>query len=347
MGSTIRIITASDARTWNEAVLRAPMVDLLQSWEWGEFKRRSGGWKPTRLLAVRGDEPLAGVQILGRRVMGAPSLYAPRGPWWSDQEGLRPLVRWLRGHLRLRAPFLRTDPLVSGEDAAPLLAMGFRPAPRQVQPKATITVDLTPSPDDLMARFDRQVRYNARLAERKGVRVVRGGRSEVEAFWKLLEQTATRKGFAERDLSYFTALADVYGEEAPVFLAYHEDQLIYGALIVRFGPVAYYLYGASGGDRSVKPSEFVQYQAMLWAKERGATKYDMWGIPAHPTEDNPLYGVYRFKSGFGGTVQQYVGALDLPLIPLAGSTPARLEALALKSLALARGEGFKLVDHLA
>jgi lipid II:glycine glycyltransferase (peptidoglycan interpeptide bridge formation enzyme) len=117
--------------------------------------------------------------------------------------------------------------------------------------------------------------------------------------------------------------------------------------VVAFGPTAYYLYGASGGDRSVKPAELVQYRAMLWAKRRGATRYDMWGIPAHPTEENPLYGVYRFKSGFGGEEARYVGCLDLPLVPLVPWAPGLAEALALKTQSLLGGEGFHIHDHLA
>jgi lipid II:glycine glycyltransferase (peptidoglycan interpeptide bridge formation enzyme) len=114
-----------------------------------------------------------------------------------------------------------------------------------------------------------------------------------------------------------------------------------------FGEAAYYLYGASGGDRSVKPAELVQYRAMLWARGRGATRYDMWGIPAHPTEDNPLYGVYRYKSGFGGREITYVGSLDLPLVPVVPWAPGLVESLALKTQSLLRGQGFRIHDHLA
>jgi peptidoglycan pentaglycine glycine transferase (the first glycine) len=333
-----------DARLWNEAMLCAPQADLLQGWEWGEFKRLTG-WQPRRIAALRNGRPVAGVQVLSRRVMGVRSAYAPRGPWWHDAEALEALVRFTRRKLAWHAPFLRTDPLV--EDGAPLLRLGFHLAPRQIQPKASIVVDLTRSPEDILNGFDRQVRYNVRLADRKGVEVSRGGVESVEEFWNLLTATATRKNFAERDLSYFQRLVEIYGDGAPIFLARREGELLYGALIVAYGHLAYYLYGASGGDRSAKPSELVQYQAMLWAKERGVTRYDMWGIPAHPTEDNPLYGVYRFKSGFGGQVVSYAGALDLPLVPVAGRFAGIAEALALTSLSLLHGHGFRIEDHLA
>jgi lipid II:glycine glycyltransferase (peptidoglycan interpeptide bridge formation enzyme) len=319
---------------------------MLQSWEWGAFREGLGGWRAHRYLLLRDETPRAGIQILLRRVKGVPFLYAPRGPWWHAESDLEALLRALP-RLAPRGPFLRIDPLLPEAQSPLLKCLGFRRAPQQVQPRATIVVDLARSPDEILTGFDRQVRYNARLAEKKGVTVVEGGAELVGAFWQLLSSTAGRKGFVERSADYYVQFVEHFGENARVFLARHQDAFIYGAVIAAFGPNAYYLYGASGGDRSVKPSELTQYKAMLWAKGRGATRYDMWGIPTHPTEGHPLYGTYRFKSGFGGATEVYMGAFDLPLIPMLGGAVTLVESLALKSRSLARGQGWRIVDHLA
>jgi lipid II:glycine glycyltransferase (peptidoglycan interpeptide bridge formation enzyme) len=341
----MQVIEMRDRAQWNAAVLAAPRADLLQSWEWGEFKRQSGGWQPLRLAALSGDEVVAGAQVLSRSALGARFLYTPRGPWWREWQGVPALMRYVRRQGAFRAPLLRADPPLA--EAGALSTLGFRPAPRQFQPRATIVVDLTAAPEEILARFNAQVRYNARLAERKGVEVVQVGMSEVEAFWNLYAATAGRKGFEWRALSYFASLVDVFGDAVAVFLARRAGETLAGAIVLIFGVTAYYLYGASGGDRSVKPAELVQYRAMLWARDRGATRYDMWGVPAHPTEDNPLYGVYRFKSGFGGREETYVGALDLPLVPLVPWAPGLAESLALRTRSALHGEGFHIHDHLA
>jgi lipid II:glycine glycyltransferase (peptidoglycan interpeptide bridge formation enzyme) len=63
----------------------------------------------------------------------------------------------------------------------------------------------------------------------------------------------------------------------------------------------------------------VQWAAMQWAKERGCTSYDLWGVPDHDqstleaqfTErSDGLWGVYRHKRGYGGQVLRYAGAFD-------------------------------------
>lgn len=344
VGAGVRVVEVGDRPHWN-AALAAARGDLLQSWEWGEFKQASGGWTAKRLLVLADDTPVAGAQILARSVFGVRFLYAPRGPWWSSSVGLSALAQWVRRAYRWRAPLLRADPPVARADD--LAAAGFRRAPREFQPRATFVVDLTGSAEELLARFATQVRYNTRLAERKGVDVQVGGAEAVDAFWNLYASTAGRKHFEWRARSYFAALMAAFGARARILLAYRGGEPLAGALVILFGETAYYLYGASGGDRSVKPAELLQYRAMLWAKDQGATRYDMWGIPAHPTEDNPLYGVYRFKSGFGGQHSLYVGAMDLSLIPLMPRAPQLAETLALKARSLTRGDGFRLHDHLA
>jgi lipid II:glycine glycyltransferase (peptidoglycan interpeptide bridge formation enzyme) len=72
------------------------------------------------------------------------------------------------------------------------------------------------------------------------------------------------------------------------------------------------------------------WESIKWAKARGCTTYDVWGIPdeigahlylGHPLPQNQtagLWGVYRFKRGFGGDIVYYVGAYDFVYSPLLG-----------------------------
>lgn len=345
--NTTHLVRAADRERWNAAVVAAPRSDMLQSWEWGEFREDLGGWKAYRFFLQRAGVSTAGIQILVRRVKGVPFLYAPRGPWWHAESDLQALIGELRRLATPHGPFLRLDPLLAEDQASLLERMGLRRSPQQVQPRATIVVDLSGSPDDILAGYERGVRYNVRLAEKKGVVVSEGGPELMREFATLLQTTAGRKGFVERGPDYYEQFAEHFGSSARVFLARHNGVAIYGAVIAVFGPNAYYLYGASGGDRSVKPSELTQYRAMLWAKSRGATRYDMWGVPTHPSEEHPLYGTYRFKSGFGGKTELFAGAFDLPLMPILGRAAPAVESLALRARSLTHGHGWRIVDHLA
>jgi len=57
----------------------------------------------------------------------------------------------------------------------------------------------------------------------------------------------------------------------------------------------------------------LQWTAMCRAKELGCTCYDMWGAPDVFDETDRMWGVYRFKQGFGGQAIQGLGAYDYPI----------------------------------
>ena len=80
-----------------------------------------------------------------------------------------------------------------------------------------------------------------------------------------------------------------------------------------FANRAYYLYGMSGSaHREKMPNHLLQWEAIKLAKRRGCRMYDFWGAPDEFSESDSLWGVYRFKDGFGGKVVRTVGAWDYP-----------------------------------
>ena len=109
-------------------------------------------------------------------------------------------------------------------------------------------------------------------------------------------------------------------------LAEAEGEMLAAIAVFAMGTRAWYMWGASGeSGRNLMPNHALQWAAMRWAKARGCTLYDLWGIPdevgadpdayAEPESwgEGGLWGVYRFKQGFGGQVVRYTGAWDMPL----------------------------------
>jgi lipid II:glycine glycyltransferase (peptidoglycan interpeptide bridge formation enzyme) len=86
------------------------------------------------------------------------------------------------------------------------------------------------------------------------------------------------------------------------------------------------MYGASSEQhRNLMPPYLLQWEAMLWAREKGCRTYDLWGVPDREEEvleaefakrSDGLWGVYRFKRGFGGRLVRTTGAWDLVYAPL-------------------------------
>jgi lipid II:glycine glycyltransferase (peptidoglycan interpeptide bridge formation enzyme) len=95
-----------------------------------------------------------------------------------------------------------------------------------------------------------------------------------------------------------------------------DSEPIAGVVIFRFAGRSWFLFGMSiNAHREKMPNYLLQWEAMSRSKERGCKVYDMWGAPDVFDESDPMWGVFRFKDGFGGEVVRHIGAWDKPVRP--------------------------------
>jgi len=322
LASALRCATA-----WNAQVL-ALGGRLLQSWQWGELKRRYG-WIPVRLSSGADDTPRWAAQVLVRPTGPLSIAYVPRGP--LAQPGSQPDPAFACALDQLARRHRAIAIIVEPEDdaGAALLAglPGWRPCPVRLQPARTIRVRVDADDATLLARMKPKTRYNTRLALRRGVRVRLGSLELLAPFYRLLQETAERDGFAIHSAGYHADILRLFGDDAVIVLAEYEGEPAAAALIVRFGPEAIYLTGASAtAHQRHMPSYLVQFTAMQWARARGCQVYDLWGIPAsdeppdeaddeHRNVRAGLWGVYRFKLGLGGEVVRYPAPVERVYLP--------------------------------
>jgi len=302
---------------WDEAAARSPGGHVLQSSAWARIRAQQG-WQPE---FVRIGEPLPVALVLWRDVpLFGRFGYCPRGPVIApgDRDGLAHALDALAALAReRRALALKVDPeLTPAEAAGPLAHAGYRRGP-DVQPVlATLVIDLAPDAEALLAGLEKDTRWSVRQAARRGVQVLAAGDDEALGhFYELYRLTGRRAGFITRTREYYTLVWRTLIEAglATLRLAFLGDRPVAGAMTWRCGERELYMYGATNdeGRRS-----FAAY-ALLWeciaaAKARGGKMYDLGGIPVDPSrKDDPMYGPYLFKKGFGGTRRDWVGAHDL------------------------------------
>jgi len=300
---------------------------VLQSYAWGEFKRRFG-WKPLRLV-LESEGEVAGVgQFLAYNTLPVPGvlMYCSKGPWlpWEDEEAVRAFFDGASAVAgRAGAHTLKIEPEVLGRSVKALLEdIGFHEARYALNFDTTVTVDLSPPEEELLARMRKSTRYGVRKAAREGVEVVEPEDFEAawETFYGWMEDTAERKsGFTiRRPREYLHDMMRAMHDagQGNLFLAVHEGKPLAGVFVFTFGEKYWFMHGASSTEkRSYNPNHLLQWEVMRWAKQRGIRYYDMVGIPKPEdrNEDDPYYGVYRFKTGFGGDVTDFLGCLDLPI----------------------------------
>ena len=229
----------------------------------------------------------------------------------------------------------------SPANRALLQSYGFKPGSQTVQPPSTIILDISGAEDAVLGRMKSKWRYNVRLAERKGVRVRAMTAADLPLFYSLMQVTGERDGFGVHSAAYFAAAYELLAPQHAAFLlAEYAGQPLAAIVVAAVGNTACYLWGASSDvERNRMPNHALQWEGMRWARSCGATRYDFWGIPdaigqlaaalrggdgsGTPSDELPidiealpqgeLWGVYRFKQGFGGNVVRTVGAWDMPL----------------------------------
>lgn len=300
---------------WDDAAARSAGGHVLQSSAWARIREQQG-W---RAEYVRLGDPLPVALVLWRNVpFFGPFAYVPRGPIVGSPEQLAPALDALAALARERgAVALKVDPELSAEEAGPELARaGFRRGP-DVQPVlATLVVDLTPAEDALMAGLEKDTRWSVRQAAKRGIDVrTAEDDAALRAFYDLYRETGERAGFITRTYDYYRLVWRTLIEAgfATLRLAYAEDRAVAGSMTWRCGARDLYMYGATDQEGRKRFAAYaLLWQSIVEAKGRGASYFDLGGIPRDPTRtDDPMYGPYLFKKGFGGTMRAYVGAHDI------------------------------------
>ena len=222
-----------------------------------------------------------------------------------------------------KAYVIKIDPDVpsSNTEFAKLLTdFGFRTRDtgknfEAIQPKYVFRLYLNGrSEEELMASFHQKWRYNIRLAVKKGVEVRICGKEMVPDFARIMVETGVRDNFATRPPEYFAAMLDNLGDKCRLYMAFHEGQPIAGTLAIHYGDKVWYLYGASSNEhRNLMPNYLLQWNMIQWAVETCSRVYDFRGVSGDLSEDNPHYGLYRFKKGFGGEFTEFMGEYDYVL----------------------------------
>jgi lipid II:glycine glycyltransferase (peptidoglycan interpeptide bridge formation enzyme) len=333
-----------ESQGWNENIAPLPGAHLLQTAEWAGLKA-GVGWNPHHRTWPGPDgKPAAAAQTLIRRIpMGGLAArvamaYVPKGPLldWSNADLRRKVLGDLVKDARSKgAMVIKIDPEVvvgTGEPGGPddlpapvgvetvlaLRKLGWVPAKDQVQYRNTVIVDLSPDEETLLANMKQKTRYNVRLAGRKGVTARPGTGADFDRLYRMYAETSVRDGFVIRDEGYYKTLWKSFLDAGLLepLVAEVDGEPVAAVVIARFGGTATYLHGMSTeAHREKMPAYLLQWEAMHRAKAAGCARYDMWGAPDIFNETDSMWGVYRFKDGFGGQVVRFIGAWDYPVRP--------------------------------
>lgn len=303
----MKIINIDNKEQLDNFVGKEKNSQFLQSWEWGEFQEKVSGiiW---RIGVEDGGKLICTAKIIKKSLpMGKNYFYCGRGPIFLNGEWNEEAGNLIFNEIKALAKnemamFLRFDPTII------LPALDFTVEKTlDIQPSKTLHLNLEKSEDDLLKEMHQKTRYNIRLAEKKGIKMVETNKERFDEFWQLLDQTAGRDKFRPHGISYYKAMLDLPDDFMKLFFIEDKGKALACGIFSFFGDTATYLHGGSASEsRNLMAPFLLQWEVIKKAKASGFKFYDFHGI-----DEKKWSGVTRFKKGFGGEEINYPGTFDM------------------------------------
>ncbi len=334
---TIQSITDKQRDEFN-AVATHP----LQSFEWGEFRKKTGIKVIRKAFAERGKI----VRSFQLTIHKFPKLnynigYLPKG-FLPTEELLGELYKIGKEN---KCIFIQLEPNVKVEDGQTQIESVVRNSKFIIRnshhplfTKYTFQLDLEQPEEALLKNMHPKTRYNIKIAQKHSVNIVEDNSAQAfAAYWKLTEETTKRQKFFAHTKTYHTLLWETlktakrnsHNEDHDDALQAHlllanyqppkEQQgvILAAWVLLTFHDTLYYPYGASSTEyRNVMASNLMMWEAIRFGKRHGLKTFDMWGsLGEHPDNKDPWYGFHRLKQGYGPKLVEFVGSYDLIINP--------------------------------
>lgn len=304
----LRPITEKQKSQYNKLV-----THVIQSWEWGEFRKQMG-LKVLRYGSYSKGKLSKAFQLTLHKIPFTTKWvgYLPKGPL-PDKDLKDALTKIGKGY---DCAFIKIEPDIRIENLKLKIENPFRISPKPLFTKYNFVLDLTISEEELLKNMHSKTRYNIRVAQNHGVAVEeRVDDDAFETYLKLYFETTKRQGYHGHNETYHMKVWETLKKAglATLLIATFRNKPLTAWMLLKFKDTLYYPYGGSSLEhREVMANNLVCWEAIKLGKKLGLKTFDMWGAlgpDANPKD--PWFGFHKFKMGYGGKLVEYIGTYDL------------------------------------
>ncbi len=312
----------------------------LAAFEWGEFRKKTG------IKVIRGEDFQLTIHKIPYTFWTIG--YLPKGKLPNKKliEELKKIGKENKcifiqlepniiTHVILSEAKNPRDPSAMPQDD--ILNLGLVPAAHPLFTKYTFVLDLTKSEDELLKGMHPKTRYNIKVAQKHGIKVLEDNSDKAfENYLKLTNETTKRQKFYAHTQDYHKLMwqtlkansrqqTDYSKLTAHLLIAKYKPKSVVGSpkalvawVLFVFKGTLYYPYGASSIEhRETMASNLIMWGAIKFGKKLGLAKFDMWGaLGPNPDEKDPWYGFHKFKQGYEGKLVEFIGSYDLIINPV-------------------------------
>ena len=197
------------------------------------------------------------------------------------------------------------------------------PSARPLFTKYTFVLDLSKSEEDLLKNMHPKTRYNIKLAEKKGVKVIEANSDKsFNEYLNLTDETTKRQKFYAHNKDYHRLMWQTLKQKGPLnkdelsahlFRAIYKNETLAAWILFVYKDTLYYPYGSSSSKfREVMASNLIMWEAIKFGKKLGLKEFDMWGaLGKNPDNKDSWFGFHKFKEGYGARHVEFIGSFDL------------------------------------
>ena len=318
------ILDAENRTLWDEFVTSDSSSNFLQSWDFYEFHAARGNDIVRRVALDKSGKIIAAYAGVVEAARRGRYLAIAGGPIvdWGNQRLVADLFKDIRDEaFRHNCVFVRVRPQLplSDDSLALMHDLGLKRAPMYLSVEYAGILNLEKPESEILAGASQGFRRKLRKAEKAEITVETSQDPAVmKDFCHLEALHAERQGYVPFSESFLTKQFEAFAknDEVIMYTARKDGEILAMNFMIFYGNEASYHYGVSsdlGTKYSAAP--LLHLKAMDEARQRGITRYNLWGIVDPDDTTHRFYGVSEFKRSFGCSELKYTPAHDLVLKP--------------------------------
>lgn len=318
----------TDKDLWNSILGKSSNSSFINSLDWLEFQETNS--RKVEKYFIKDDSErtigLFAVEVYKRKFVKYANL--PYGPVLIDELEKKLIMEVFVSLKNFGKKFckknnvntFRVDPYLESNFTSLLNSSGWKSSKGLGQPKNPFTWDISKSEEELLKELKKETRYYVKKPEKEGVIVKRVElQDQIEDFVGLMQETETRNGFVNHPEDYYKRQWGLIGPNSDskmcdIFIAYYNSKPVAGALMNYFNKTISYSHGASASDKGLAKLAapyFLHWEIVKYARTRGITFYNFWGVIPKEISNHPWRGLSDFKMKFPGNMQSLTGPFEV------------------------------------
>lgn len=288
----------------------------VQSWEWGEFRKKTGN----EVLRVGLYDREALQEVYQLTVHPIPRSKFKLAVLLKGPRPTKTVLQLLKEFGKEKKfIFIRMEPQyemqasIRGKpNILDVLKEAGAVRGKRFFTESTFVIDLDKTEEELLQAMHPKTRYNIRVADKHGVEVKEEDSEKAFGeYLDLMDKTTRRQEFYAHTENYHRLMWEKLHKAgiAHLLVARYKGEPLITWILFVWKDTLYYPYGASSEtNRNVMASYKMMFAAIKFGKSLGLKKFDLWG-----REEGK--GFTKFKEGFSPEVVEFIGTFDLIINP--------------------------------